>query len=97
MRIKYFFSRRIIGSKLFLKNNEDPFITDFIVLAGDLNEIHITLPLPKDSDGDGIMDDFDACPQVPGVPNKDPNLNGCPIPKSCWEYYYFKYLGWVRV
>ena len=51
-------------------------------MAGDLNEIHITLPLPKDSDGDGITDDLDACPQVPGVPNKDPNLNGCPIPKN---------------
>ena len=66
----------------FLKNNENPFITDFTVLAGDLNEIHITLPLPKDSDGDGIIDDLDACPQEPGVPNKDPILNGCPVPKN---------------
>ena len=46
-----------------------------------MNEILITLPLPKDSDRDGIIDELDACPQVPGVPNKDPNLNGCPIPK----------------
>ena len=65
----------------FLKNNEEPFVTDFTVIAGDLNEILITLPLPKDSDRDGIIDELDACPQVPGVPNKDPNLNGCPIPK----------------
>ena len=67
--------------KAFLKNNEEPFVTDFTVIAGDLNEILITLPLPKDSDRDGIIDELDACPQVPGVPNKDPNLNGCPIPK----------------
>ena len=36
---------------------------------------------PKDSDGDGIMDEFDACPLVPGLPNKDADLNGCPPPK----------------
>ena len=68
----------------FLKNNEDPFITDFIVKAGDLNEIHMLLPYtppPKDTDGDGIIDDLDACPLVPGFPNKDPELNGCPQPK----------------
>ena len=65
----------------FLKNNEEPFTTDFIVKAGDLNEIHMSLPFPKDSDGDGIIDDLDACPLVPGLENKDPKLNGCPPPK----------------
>ena len=68
----------------FLKNNEEPFVTDFIVKAGDLNEIHMSLPYtppPKDSDGDGIIDELDACPLVPGFPNKDPDLNGCPPPK----------------
>ena len=65
--------------KAFLKNNEDPFVTDFIVKAGDLNEIHMALPT-KDTDGDGIMDDFDACPSVPGLPNKDAELHGCPLP-----------------
>ena len=70
--------------KAFLKNNEEPFVTDFIVKAGDLNEIHMSLPYtppPKDSDGDGIIDELDACPLVPGVSNKDPDLNGCPPPK----------------
>ena len=68
----------------FLKNNEEPFEIDFIVRAGDLNEIHMSLPYvppPKDSDGDGIIDEFDACPKVPGLENKDPELNGCPPPK----------------
>ena len=67
----------------FLKNNEEPFVTDFIVKAGDLNEFicHYHTPPPKDSDGDGIIDELDACPLVPGVSNKDPDLNGCPPPK----------------
>ena len=38
-------------------------------------------PPPKDSDDDGIIDELDACPLVPGFPNKDPDLNGCPPPK----------------
>ena len=66
--------------KAFLKNNEDPFVKDFTVKAGDLNEIHMALPT-KDTDGDGIMDDFDACPLVPGLPNEDSELHGCPIPE----------------
>ena len=68
----------------FLKNNEEPFEINFIVKAGDLNEIHMSLPYtppPKDTDGDGIIDDFDACPFTSGFPNKDPELNGCPPPK----------------
>ena len=70
--------------KIFLKDNEDPFITDFDVKAGDLNEVHISLPYtppPSDRDGDGIIDDEDACPDVPGEPNNDPKLNGCPPPE----------------
>jgi OmpA-OmpF porin, OOP family len=31
-----------------------------------------------DTDGDGIPDDEDACPTVPGVPDPDPKKNGCP-------------------
>jgi len=34
--------------------------------------------VPKDSDGDGIMDDNDKCPSVPGVAKYD----GCPAPDS---------------
>jgi len=69
--------------KAFLKNNEEPFETDFIVKAGDLNEIHMSLPYtppPKDTDGDGIPDKNDACPETPGEPNNDPEKNGCPPP-----------------
>jgi OmpA-OmpF porin, OOP family len=33
-----------------------------------------------DRDGDGIIDDLDACPDVPGVRNADPKKNGCPLP-----------------
>jgi OOP family OmpA-OmpF porin len=33
---------------------------------------------PKDSDGDGIVDEADACPQVKGVRTNDPLTNGCP-------------------
>ncbi len=32
----------------------------------------------KDSDSDGIWDDVDACPNVPGVPSDDPRKHGCP-------------------
>jgi outer membrane protein OmpA-like peptidoglycan-associated protein len=35
-------------------------------------------PPPKDSDGDGIIDDEDACPEVKGVETDDPKTNGCP-------------------
>lgn len=34
----------------------------------------------EDSDGDGIPDNEDACPTVPGVRSSDPRLNGCPPP-----------------
>ena len=69
--------------RAFLKNNEKPFETDFTVKAGDLNEIHMSLPYtppPKDTDGDGIPDKDDACPETPGEPNDDPGKNGCPPP-----------------
>ncbi|MBX3227610.1 MAG: OmpA family protein [Labilithrix sp.] len=33
----------------------------------------------KDSDGDGIYDDDDACPDVKGVASKDPKKHGCPV------------------
>jgi OOP family OmpA-OmpF porin len=32
----------------------------------------------EDRDHDGIMDEDDACPDVPGVANPDPKKNGCP-------------------
>jgi len=70
--------------KIFLKDNEEPFITDFNIIAGNLNEIHISLPYippPSDKDGDGIIDENDACPEIPGEPNPDPKLNGCPPPE----------------
>ena len=34
----------------------------------------------RDRDGDGIPDDKDACPDVPGVASADPAKNGCPLP-----------------
>jgi OOP family OmpA-OmpF porin len=37
-------------------------------------------PKPVDTDGDGIPDDQDACPTVPGVKTDDPKTNGCPPP-----------------
>ena len=63
----------------FLKNNDVPYITDFTIKPGDLNEIYIGLP--KDTDGDGILDADDACPKVPGVANVNPSLHGCPPPQ----------------
>ena len=68
----------------YLKNNESPFEVDFTVRPGDLNEIHMSLPYtppPKDSDGDGITDNEDACVDTPGIPSDDPQMNGCPPPK----------------
>ena len=73
----------------FLKNNEKPFETNFTVLPGDLNEIHMSLPYtppPKDSDGDGIPDKDDACPDAPGVSNEDLSKHGCPPPPPPREY-----------
>ena len=32
----------------------------------------------SDADGDGIPDERDACPRVPGVASSDPKQNGCP-------------------
>ncbi len=37
-------------------------------------------PTPMDSDDDGIVDEQDACPDVPGVIDEDPAKNGCPPP-----------------
>jgi outer membrane protein OmpA-like peptidoglycan-associated protein len=34
----------------------------------------------KDRDNDGILDDVDACPDVPGVTSMNPAKNGCPLP-----------------
>ncbi len=36
-------------------------------------------PLPKDRDGDGIVDAEDACPDAAGPTNTDPARNGCPV------------------
>lgn len=36
------------------------------------------VPDVSDRDDDGIYDDDDACPDVPGPENKDPKLHGCP-------------------
>ncbi len=35
-------------------------------------------PAPPDRDHDGVPDDEDACPDVPGVKTADPKTNGCP-------------------
>ncbi len=37
---------------------------------------------PSDRDGDGIIDDEDACPDTPGVHSKNPKRNGCPRHKK---------------
>lgn len=37
-------------------------------------------PIVVDTDGDGIPDPKDACPQEKGLANADPALNGCPPP-----------------
>ena len=33
----------------------------------------------SDTDHDGIVDSFDACPEEPGIPTSDPKTNGCPV------------------
>jgi len=35
-------------------------------------------PAPPDRDHDGVPDDEDACPDVPGIRTDDPKTNGCP-------------------
>jgi OmpA-OmpF porin, OOP family len=39
-------------------------------------------PPPADTDGDGIPDSSDACPNEPGPKSSDPSKNGCPRPKD---------------
>jgi OOP family OmpA-OmpF porin len=39
-------------------------------------------PSEDDRDKDGITDDEDACPDVPGVRSSDPKKNGCPLPND---------------
>ena len=39
-------------------------------------------PPPPDRDMDGIPDDDDACPDVPGVKTEDPKTNGCPADRD---------------
>lgn len=39
-------------------------------------------PEPSDRDRDGILDDDDACPDVPGVASDDAAKNGCPLAKD---------------
>jgi outer membrane protein OmpA-like peptidoglycan-associated protein len=38
--------------------------------------------LERDRDHDGILDEDDACPDVPGVKSDDPKKNGCPLPSD---------------
>ena len=83
----------------FLKNNDLPFETTFEIKPGDLNEIYIGLP--NDTDGDGILDADDACPKVPGVPNNNPSMHGCPPPQlygdiriaNIWDGVTFELFG----
>jgi outer membrane protein OmpA-like peptidoglycan-associated protein len=51
----------------------------FRVLAG--LEYFPAVP-PPDRDGDKVLDDDDACPDVPGRRTADPKTNGCPPPKD---------------
>ena len=37
---------------------------------------------PNDQDGDGILDDDDACPDVPGVKTDSTTTNGCPADRD---------------
>jgi len=37
-------------------------------------------PKPSDRDGDGVLDNVDACPDAPGIASDDPKKHGCPPP-----------------
>jgi OmpA-OmpF porin, OOP family len=39
-------------------------------------------PVVHDRDGDGVLDDDDACPDEPGIRTDDPKTNGCPPPAA---------------
>ncbi len=47
-----------------------------------LGNIEWAPQLEEDRDHDGILDEDDACPDVPGVRSDDPFKNGCPLPKD---------------
>ena len=39
---------------------------------------HVSFTPEVDTDKDGIFDEDDACPKVPGAPSTDPDKHGCP-------------------
>jgi OOP family OmpA-OmpF porin len=43
-----------------------------------LGSLALVMEPDLDRDNDGIDDSEDACPDTPGVPNKDPKKHGCP-------------------
>jgi OOP family OmpA-OmpF porin len=51
---------------------------EFVAGAASERKKPVAPPPPPDKDGDGIQDSVDACPSEKGVPNTDPESNGCP-------------------
>jgi OmpA-OmpF porin, OOP family len=49
-----------------------------VFMLGYVPEPKAAPPPPGDRDKDGIIDEKDACPDVKGVANVDPEKNGCP-------------------
>lgn len=42
----------------------------------------VLVPTEDDRDGDGINDNKDACPDIPGVSSDNPQLHGCPVDEA---------------
>ena len=84
--------RLFLGAGVFLEKKTDPNDPDFDkdgipnaedqcpLEGGDVVRVRGRFyGCPKrDSDGDGVPDHLDACPDLPGVPTDDPKTNGCP-------------------
>ena len=49
-------------------------------LADVAGEGEVLVEMVLQPDGDGILDNVDACPDKPGIKSDDPKTNGCPDP-----------------
>jgi outer membrane protein OmpA-like peptidoglycan-associated protein len=87
------FTEALLGSKFIIANDwrlglgvgaglsRVPTSPDVRVVLGFEWFPAIAPPPPADRDHDGVPDETDACPDVPGVKTDDPKTNGCPPPR----------------
>ncbi len=61
---------------------EPPVVEPPVDPCADMTKAGCAPSPPPDTDGDGIIDSEDACPEVKGVATDDPKTNGCPADRD---------------